>query len=269
VNVKPLRTLQSALGLSGDAVDGRPGPTTRALVQTTLQRHNPKTKTDWRAWPAERQAVLCLQVLCERAGFAPGDLDGLWGPQTAFASDQLAWLQAHGEPPAPWRIEPVAPNPNAWPLEQQDALTAFYGPPGESRLVLMDLPYPMRLAWDLGTVVRRTRCNARVKDSLGRVLAAVLAHYGIGCRACPAARPVMAVATPCATSAAAARCPPMAGASPSTLTPTTTSSSGTRPAPPLRSPQYDAWWQCWEAEGWVSLGRTRNYDWMHVQAARV
>jgi len=34
-------------------------------------------------------------------------------------------------------------------------------------------------------------------------------------------------------------------------------------------PDYAAWWQCWEAEGWVSLGRTRNYDWMHVQAARV
>jgi hypothetical protein len=35
------------------------------------------------------------------------------------------------------------------------------------------------------------------------------------------------------------------------------------------SAEYDAWWRTWEAEGWVSLGRTRNYDWMHVQAARV
>ena len=32
---------------------------------------------------------------------------------------------------------------------------------------------------------------------------------------------------------------------------------------------YDFWWRAWEAEGWVSLGRTRNFDWMHVQAARV
>lgn len=27
--------------------------------------------------------------------------------------------------------------------------------------------------------------------------------------------------------------------------------------------------QCWETGGWVSLGRTRNYDWIHVQAARI
>ena len=34
-------------------------------------------------------------------------------------------------------------------------------------------------------------------------------------------------------------------------------------------PDYDAWWRFREEEGWVSLGRSRNYDWMHVQAARL
>lgn len=34
-------------------------------------------------------------------------------------------------------------------------------------------------------------------------------------------------------------------------------------------PDYDAWWQFWEEEGWTSLGRTRNFDWMHVQAAKL
>ncbi len=34
-------------------------------------------------------------------------------------------------------------------------------------------------------------------------------------------------------------------------------------------PEYEAFWAAWEEEGWVSLGRTRNFDWMHVQAARL
>jgi hypothetical protein len=33
-------------------------------------------------------------------------------------------------------------------------------------------------------------------------------------------------------------------------------------------PEYDPWWALWESEGWVSLGRTADFDWMHVQAVR-
>ena len=36
----------------------------------------------------------------------------------------------------------------------------------------------------------------------------------------------------------------------------------------FKGPEYNKWWQFWEDEGWVSLGRTLGYDWMHVQAAR-
>ena len=34
-------------------------------------------------------------------------------------------------------------------------------------------------------------------------------------------------------------------------------------------PEYDRWWQLWQTEGWVSLGRSRNFDRMHVQAAKL
>ena len=36
----------------------------------------------------------------------------------------------------------------------------------------------------------------------------------------------------------------------------------------LAQPSLDAWWQIWEEEGWLSLGRTEDRDWMHIQAAR-
>jgi hypothetical protein len=32
-------------------------------------------------------------------------------------------------------------------------------------------------------------------------------------------------------------------------------------------PEYQKWWELWEEEGAVSLGRARNFDWMHVQFA--
>ncbi len=37
----------------------------------------------------------------------------------------------------------------------------------------------------------------------------------------------------------------------------------------LARTEYEDWWRIWESEGWVSLGRARNFDWMHVQAARL
>lgn len=42
-----------------------------------------------------------------------------------------------------------------------------------------------------------------------------------------------------------------------------------RNIPRLSLPDAMPFWQAWEAEGWISLGRTCNYDWMHVQAARL
>jgi len=34
-------------------------------------------------------------------------------------------------------------------------------------------------------------------------------------------------------------------------------------------PDYRDFWKIVESEGWVSLGRARNYDWMHFQAANL
>jgi peptidoglycan hydrolase-like protein with peptidoglycan-binding domain len=42
-------------------------------------------------------------------------------------------------------------------------------------------------------------------------------------------------------------------------------------SPQARLSHADAipFWKAWETEGWISLGRARNFDWMHVQAARL
>ena len=41
------------------------------------------------------------------------------------------------------------------------------------------------------------------------------------------------------------------------------------PRATLSHPDCETWWQIWESHGAVSLGRQRNYDWMHLQFARL
>lgn len=41
------------------------------------------------------------------------------------------------------------------------------------------------------------------------------------------------------------------------------------PAARMSGKEYEPWWEAWERVGAVSLGRERDYDWMHVQFARL
>ena len=41
------------------------------------------------------------------------------------------------------------------------------------------------------------------------------------------------------------------------------------PKASLSHPDCEKWWKIWESYGAVSLGRERNYDWMHLQFARL
>ncbi len=40
------------------------------------------------------------------------------------------------------------------------------------------------------------------------------------------------------------------------------------PEAAFSGPEYEAWWQIWERHGAVSMGRTYDKDWMHIQFAR-
>jgi hypothetical protein len=60
-------------------------------------------------------------------------------------------------------------------------LTKKYGKPnetGEGYLVTIELPYPMRLAWDLEIKVNRMRCHKLVANNFKGVFNDLLSHYG-------------------------------------------------------------------------------------------
>lgn len=259
-------SLKNALNISHSRELGD----SHTVVQHHLQQHSAELAQaeGWQSWPAQRQTVLCLQLCCKQAGLQPGLLDGWWGPQTSYAAEQLAGLQQHQKIPPPWRDRYSTPaNPNNWPLDREQELRAFFGDPGE-QLVKVSFPYPMRLAWDMSTTVLATQCHQKVAASVQKVLEQVLLYYGFD-----AVQQLRLDLYGGGFNLRARR----GGSSLSThswgiafdFDPEHNQLKwGSNKAAFARS-DYGYWWQCWEDEGWVSLGRSRNYDWMHVQAARL
>ena len=119
------------------------------------------------------------QLYWQDRGWYLGKIDGLWGPMSASAHGR----HAH-DLLLPETDEPTISTPpkisikSDWPDDNQSDIVRRFGPPGPSRLVMLDLPYPMRIAWETTTTVNRLSCHSLVKDSLRAILEGILAHYG-------------------------------------------------------------------------------------------
>lgn len=167
-------------------------------------------------------------------------------------------------------LDPVPSQPaaqtlaEAWPRDRRDEMDAFYGTPG-SNLVPIAPPYPLRYE---GRVVPTITVNRRIAPAVTRALQAVLDHYGLAkikslkldvYDGCFNNRPKRGGSTLSVHAWAAALdfC-----AEDNALRQDHRTARFARP-------EYEAWWRAWEAQGAVSLGRARDYDWMHVQFARL
>lgn len=269
------RVVQRKLAAAGhykDAIDGQPGPNTLKSVQQALSARAAELPAGWDGWPAKRKLVACLQLFATDAGIDAGPVDGLWGPQTAFAADSLKFHDRTGKLPPNWRDGEVRPppNPNRWPNQDQKVLDEFFGPHGvpngrDADLIFVDCPWTLKLAWDKRQTTRRIRCNRGVAESLSRILARVNDTYG--------EKDIKALHLDFYGGCYAPR-NMRGGSSLSTHSwgialdwdPDANQLRWGRDRARLAKPEYDEWWKAWEDEGWLSLGRTKNFDWMHVQA---
>lgn len=274
-----IRELQAALaatGAQGVSVTGRRDDETDAAVGTMLAGRAGELPPDRGDWSAARRAIAALQLICRDAGFDPGPIDGLWGTLTDFAFESLATMRATGAPPPLFRDEePANFNPHGWPMEGSgDAdIIAFYGPPGvpggrEPPLVNVPSPWKFRIDFLPGKFRSHLRVHEKCADSLAEVLERVHETYG--------AAEIARLRLDVFSGDYVAR--KKRGGSGMSMHSwgiafdfdgANNKLEWGRDRATFARPEYREWWEIWEREGWVSLGRLRNFDWMHVQAAKL
>jgi len=259
-----VKFVQSKLKLRG--ID--PGPVDGLLGDKTISALNQMPEIPG-TFSKNRKVIAFIQILAKGNNIEAGPVDGYWGPQTAFAYESLLDLLDKDKEPQIWRPEDLPNlNPNGWPKQDpQSELIRFYGNVGENQ-TMIEVPYPHRLSWNKSKTIHRFSCHTKVHDSLLKILTNVLNHYGMdeirrlrldlwgGC---------LNVRT-------------MRGGTKYSMhswgiavdyDPERNQLKWGREKAAFAHLDYDAWWRFWEEEGWVSLGRTRNFDWMHVQAAKI
>jgi len=144
--------------------------------------------------------------------------------------------------------------------------TNKYGVPSKNPnyLVTLKLPYPMRLAWDKNVKVNKMQCHRLVHDKLSAIFNDILAHYGYekivelgidlfgGCFNFRTMR---------------------GGSEPSRhswgisidLDPERNKLKETSKTARFARPEYKPMIDIFYKHGFVSLGREKNYDWMHFE----
>jgi peptidoglycan hydrolase-like protein with peptidoglycan-binding domain len=234
-----------------------------------LEKRHVELPSTWRAWDDKRKSVALIQLVAKSCKIDPGVIDGLWGQLTQYAFDSLVHMRDTGEPLSDWRDdEPIDVNPRGWPNQSEAGLTAHYGRSCQVRQVKVRSPWKLRLAWDQGAVLDSISCHEKVAESLATVLEAVHRHYGEaeikrlrldqfgGCYNCRQMRGSSRMST-------------HAWAIAIDWDPDNNQLQWGRDRATLARPEYRDWWAIWEREGWLSLGRVKNYDWMHIQAAKL
>lgn len=146
-------------------------------------------------------------------------------------------------------------------------IIAKYGKPdddGSDYLVTINLPYPMRLAWDTKTTVTKMRVHKLVADKFVAVFNDLLAHYGL--------KEIQRLGIDLFGGCFSFR--KMRGGNDYSrhswgiaidLDPSRNQLKQSSKTAQFAKPDYKAMIDIFYKHGFLSLGRERNYDWMHFE----
>lgn len=144
--------------------------------------------------------------------------------------------------------------------------TSIFGKAGvESNLVNIKPPYTL---YYCGTAVKTIRVHKLIADRVEAALKEILAHYGqakikeLGLDQYSGSYNYRKTSTGSAMSMHAWGIALDFAAEKNTY-------KMKKPQASLSKPECEMWWKIWEKHGAVSLGRQCNYDWMHLQFAKL
>ena len=250
-----VRTLQRALKSKGaytGSIDGDYGPRSKAAAREVVAQSAERYSPDW---SDGRVRIALEQLIMHEAGIETGAIDGIEGVMTQYAWE--VWQNRMRTDPGQGGLGAGSPA-----FCHQDDAEAFYGAPGTGH-VRLTLPYTVYYG---STPMTSFYIHQKCADSAQRAMEAVLAHYG--------ADQIHALGIDRYGGCYNNR--NMRGGSRKSMHAYACAIDWDPQRNPLRAdhrtavfarPEYAAFLDAWEAQGWTSLGRARDFDWMHVQAA--
>lgn len=273
MRISDLQTILTNAGHYTYTIDNIDGRRTRRAVEEFLR---PAVGDKLDGWTEARRNVGVEQLHYKNEDLPVGPIDGLAGPQTAYARE-LYQAARRGEldKVLEWRdakmgldgesSQPVNISSSQWPT--QSGVSSFYGSQNSDQ-VLLEMPFPLRLAWEPSTIVYRVSCHRKVASALKAIWEQTLEHYEEeGIRklrfdmfgGCLNPRPMRGSRNPSMHSWGIAW----------DIDPERNQYKWGRDLAALDEADYDPFWQIVEGQGAISLGRSRNFDWMHFQFARL
>lgn len=145
-------------------------------------------------------------------------------------------------------------------------IIAKYGEPGDpDNLTTVQLPYPMRIAWDLSKTVSKIQCHKLIAPNLQQIFADLLAYYGydkikeLGIDlygGCVNVRLMRGSKTKWSRHSWGIAID---------LDPARNKLKETSKTARFARPEYKPMIDIFYAKGFLNLGVEKNYDWMHFE----
>lgn len=268
LNNRDIQRLLTAVGYYNAGIDGDFGPKSWEATRKLLTRHKPEAFE----WRNDRQKIAAVQIVLHHAGYEPGDIDGYYGPNTREAFNTWDYFQSHGKAEIlPGRtVEEINTAEDElefkWPSQKnvEKVFGKGGGPKATAGKVI--LPITMRIAWNLDQQIRQFNCHEKVAEPLTSIFNQAVSHYGEsmfrelrldlfgGCYNHRKMRGGTALSMHSYGIAV-------------DLDPEWNQLRWGKDRAAFAQPSYDPFWRIVEAHGAISLGRERDYDWMHFQFA--